>query len=697
MGESTASVKLTLNDRGFKGSFDRAARGVEQSAERTGKAMGASLSNGVKGGLDAVAALGGKIRGLATSIAGIAGGVGFAGLAKGAIDTQQRLQQLASRIQLGTGELVKWTDIQADVQAAALATGNSIADMTTAYDRMFSETGDPEAAAAALGNIGKVAHDTGAEIDSVARVAGVLKQKFAIGQSEMGLALQIVAAAAAQGGASFEDLGDDLGEIGGKAKSMGAQGTQGLQQMLGFLNLAKEEAGNFQQAMTALPQIFDQLIERSDKGIIKSSGRIPMQVAAVDKNGNQRPFPDIIADIIRETKGDAAALGEFGFGGEGLQTILGLAKDFEMAVKVSGGNVEQAKSLFAHELIQAAGGLQDLTTHEHKQATAADNVQKAMTMLEAAFLKPEMMAAMESLAESLPELAQAAAKAIDFIVKNPLAAGAAYVGGTFAMGAAGGIIKGAFETGGAGAAGAIGGALQSGGTSAASGIGAAMRQQVNTFNGAVVAFGAAVAAWGVAQDQLQKLLGELDTHDQDLADERENMLRNAEAQGDTFATRKKSSFEQGLLGGDDEEYIIRGADGKARAVSREEAVAQGIAGPQNGVIDAAGNSLNLDRVDFGLPGSLNIPGARSEGAPGDNGFNEIGQFVMPGLNDNSFGPALPGGGPPAAEGDSKAAAATKQLGQEIRASGDRTAQALSQVLQTRISNWNEMPKGHGPR
>ena len=70
------------------------------------------------------------------------------------------------------------------------------------------------------------------------------------------------------GAFSLDELGDDFGEAGGKAKTMGMTGVDGVRQMLGFLIKAKHESGNFQQAMAAMPQIFDQLNERTSKGFI---------------------------------------------------------------------------------------------------------------------------------------------------------------------------------------------------------------------------------------------------------------------------------------------------------------------------------------------------------------------------------------------------------------------------------------------
>lgn len=688
MGEAEASVKLTLNDRGFRGSFDRAARGVEDEAKRLGRGMGAALSNGVKGGIDAVASLGSKVKGVMSSVAGLAGGIGFASLAQGAINTQKHMQQLANGIRLGTGELVAWNDIQAQVQAAADASNNSIEDMTNAFATLLQETGDHRVAAASLEKVGDVARSLGVDVNAVSKVAGTLSQKFGVSGAEMSGALDQVASSAQQGGFTLEQLADDFAEVGGKAKALGITGVDGVRTMLGVLNAAKKESGSFQQAMTALPQIFDQLMERTSKGVISSSGKIPMKVAAVDKNGKQRPFADIIGDIIKETKGDAAALGEFGFGGEGLQTVLGLAKSYQQAVDAAGGDTEQARARFAKGLEDMAGQAREIGKAPR---TAADDLVEAMNTLTKKFTSPEGIAAIESLTENLPQLAEAAVEALNWIQDNPGTAAAGYVGATFAQGAIGGMLRGAFEKGGTGAAGAIGQALTAGGAQAGASIGTSLRASVNSFNGGVAAFGGMVAAWAVVGNQLKQLFEELDTHDQDVKDERQNLLENAERQGKAYATREMTGLEKAAdiaSGGDATEYIIRGPDGKPQSVSLQKAL-----------------SADLVRQPENITGSLAPEGSRRQfAADPETGRNELGQFVMPGLEGDSLGPIqMPNRGVSApsadekAAGSAKTAAAVKALQSDVRASGDKTAQALSQVLSTRISNWHEMPKGHGPR
>ncbi len=94
MATATAAVKLTLQDRGFVRTFDRAAEDVKRGSKAMGTALRDSLSSAARGGMDAVKALGSQIKGLATTAGGIVCAVGFGGLVKSAIDADAKFRKL---------------------------------------------------------------------------------------------------------------------------------------------------------------------------------------------------------------------------------------------------------------------------------------------------------------------------------------------------------------------------------------------------------------------------------------------------------------------------------------------------------------------------------------------------------------------------------------------------------------------------
>lgn len=599
MGEASAGIRLTLNTDGFRRGFGGAVDDVDRGSKRMGDSIQSNLESAAKGGFDALKSGFSQVKDLALSLGGILGGVGLGALVKGAIDSEQRFKQLATSIATGTGELVKWRDLQRQVQTAAKATNVSIDEMTLGFERAFKETGDLDFSVEALEAIGHVARQTGNDVEQVGRVAGVLSQKFQISSTEIGDALGIVVSAANKGGAPFEDLADDLGEIGGKAKSLGLEGSEGLRRMLGFVNLAKEEAGNFQQAMTAIPQIFDQILERTSGGLVTSGGKVPIKVAAVDAQGRERDPFDILQDIIKETGGDKTKLGEFGFGGEGLQAVLGLAKNFEAAMAATGGNIEEARNLVKVGLEEAGGDAEafGLILEQAADKTEADKIQENITKLQMAFTKPEMMAALSKLAEVLPPVVDAFAKLAEFAIENPATTAGVLVGGQFGRGALPALLETAINRGGQNA----GASMQQGIVGGADVFGS----KVGQFQAAVGAFAAAAAAWSIALEQAGKLSDELEKHDKDLADERENALGNAERQGESFAIRERSSFDQvvnSIFGGDPNEYLIRGADGKPKAVSRAEATQHAIE-DDTGYVGADGKPI-LASTAFKIPAQM---------------------------------------------------------------------------------------------
>lgn len=461
MAESHASVRLTLKDRGFVRTFMQLGNKVGQAAKGMGGRIGEALHHGVEGGVDALKELGNKVKEVGGLVTGIAGGIGLEKLIHGSIEAETKFRNLATAIEIGTGEATNWVAIQERAKAVSQSTGIELDKVGDAMDELFSGTKDFDFMTDAIKTVGTTSRATGDEVVDLAKIAATLKQKFDITAKDLPEAMSMVVSAAHAGGASVEDLADDFAEVGGKAKSMGAVGVGGLKQMLGILNLAKQESGSFQQAMTAIPQIFDQILERQDKGVIKSAGKIPIEIGTVDEHGRKRSPAEILSDIIMTTKGNAAELGQFGFGGEGLQTILALAKTFHRELDATGGDIKTARAHIAKAIDAAAGGTLSWGRIQEKAAENMDSgqgrIDRALAKLQAAFTSPPMLDALGKLTEVLPTVADGLAKVVEFVAKNPLTAGGLAVEATFAKGFLSQALSGAGGVGGAIGKAALGG------------------------------------------------------------------------------------------------------------------------------------------------------------------------------------------------------------------------------------------------
>lgn len=502
--KASSNMELSLKDRLKAG----AVAGLKE-IRKAAKSMKASLKKAAKAGAAAFGKVGDAMKSGVGKVSGLVAGIGFASLVKDTIDSQLAFKQLAFNISAATGSATSFEAVQKTVQQASLATGSSIEDLTVAYKQTFEETGDAKLAAGSLRAVGHVARQTGEDVSDVAKVAGILGQKFGVSAKGMGDALAQIAASSKQGGFRFEDLKDDLAEVAAKFNTMGAGGSKGMRKMVGFMIKSKDSAGNFQQAMAAIPQILDKIIEGGGKG-----GELEkkLKISTVDANGKKRDPFAIINDIVAKTKGSKAKLTDLGFGGEGLQVLLDISKRYHDELTATGGDVEAARAKLGKDLEKAAGPVAkyaDVLKSAQKK-TPADKMAAAITRLKIAFSQPAFIGAIEKLTNVLPPLADAFAKAMSMITGSPVTA--ALVGGGALAGKSliGSLLSGGR---GGGIAGAAAGAAGMGKCCDGSGIGAAagssLKGKAKSAGSLFAAAAFAGAAVGLAADQFGKLMGEI--------------------------------------------------------------------------------------------------------------------------------------------------------------------------------------------
>lgn len=536
MTDKTAAVRVEARDGGFRRFWSRASSDVDAAGKRMGKGLSSALSAGIEGGQKAVKDMFSSIRSGLGTLTGFASVGGIAALAKDAIDGREVFEDLSAAIEFGTGRLLSWQQLQKRAQGVARATGKDVDELGRAMETVYGDTKDTDYALETVSAIGTAARATGKDVDTFAKITGILNQKFGITAKDAPQALAAIIAGANSGGASLENLADDFGEIGGKAKTLGLQGTKGIMEMLGILNLAKQETGRFEQAMTALPQIFDQIIERGGKG---GDLEKKLKIQTYGPDGKRRSPIAILQDIIRKTKGNETKLGELGFGGEGLQTILALAKPFQAELKRTGGDINAASEAFDRALDKAAGGGLKWSDVQAKAAKRANSesgrLERALQTAKAAMTTPQMLGAFKDLASAAPQVASGFAKLVDFVSKNPLTAGMIGTAGVFAKGATEAMVGDIFSQlmgGGAGSGGGKKGKKKKGKKRGKKGMSKAL--QGMALVGDVIAAGALVAE---QYDALDKTLAgrSLNQGFADARNDREaadrNIIANANRQG----------------------------------------------------------------------------------------------------------------------------------------------------------------------
>jgi len=198
---------------------------------------------------------------------------------------------------------------------------------------------------------------------------------------------------------------------------------------------------------------------------------------------------------------------------------------------------------------------------KEQMASSGAGIDKALQLLTASFQTPEMMTAIESLASNLPALAEAVAKAVEFIMKNPISAGGIAMGGL--------ALKSGLSTGlsvilsgilkGGGAAGAAAPAAAAAAAAAPASTAAAAAGIVA--GGVIVA--AAITTVAVAIDQAVKLFDEIDDYKRFKKQEQEVEIADALEAG-AVPEQAKSLLGLGIIETVGKEYLSRGEHGNIR-------------------------------------------------------------------------------------------------------------------------------------
>lgn len=474
MAEKSASIKVDLKSDQAKAGIRGLGSETKKVAGEMGSSLQSALSTGMKGGVDAVKSAFSSIKSTVLSLGGLAGGLGIAELARGAIQSEGAYRKIAFQIHAGTGEMVAMRDIQKETHAAALKTGQASDDLAKSMAAVFSETGNAEFARKSIETIGTAAKGAHEPLETMTGIAGTLNEKFGITEDQLGGALSTIVGLGNKGGISVGDMGEKLGLIGAYAKEAGLQGEQGLGTIVGMLNLADNANGSFKKGISAVGGLLEQLGSTVGKNKIGAA----LGVSAKDLSGSA---PQQIEAILKATKGQKANL-EKAFGGEQLKLLVDLGKTYSGAFEETKGDVKSktAAALSAvRSSFEAASksslSYADLQNEAAKEMqTGEGKVQTALEKLRQAFAKPEITAAIEKLMGALPALADIIAKVVGFAADNPAAAAGAAIGGTFAKGAIESIIVGAFKSGAAAAAPSLSGALAGGAGPFASALGPLM-------------------------------------------------------------------------------------------------------------------------------------------------------------------------------------------------------------------------------
>jgi hypothetical protein len=557
MADRSATVRLDLKGDGFRRGLKSAERDAGRSGQTMGSRMGSGLNAGAKAGLDSYRRMFSTIKTGAMALSGILGGIGTGQLVQQAIDADKQFRSLAFSMGAGTGKFRDFAKVQSQAQEVAKRWGQDSAKLGSALGTVFDTVGDSDFALATMDQIAMTSRATGEELGTIAPIVAEMNRQFGITSDEVGTALPRVISLGSRGGLSVADLGATLGKLGRTAKVAGLEGEEGLATLLAMANQISAASGNAEGSVEKLQIVFTKLASGQGAAFLqtlKNSKGAQLFGADVEGLGTL----ERLSLVLDKAKSNPRILSQvFGEQGVFIEQAFGNLGDVGKAMReASEGAIDSAD-------------LQDAA--KANMQTASAGIDQALETLKQAFTKPEMMSAIERLAEALPGLAEGMSKLAGFVADSPFTA----IGGAMSAKALASGILGAMTTGGTTAAGAMGTSI----TTAGNAAGASMAGQI----AGAAATAAAGFAIALAADQALKLDREEAERRKSIGDERENLLAAEEARGGTSAVRQKNGLAEAiaqkgvlgltaddLFGSNDTEILTRGENGEvvARAPGR---------------------------------------------------------------------------------------------------------------------------------
>lgn len=463
MAERDAKVRLNLSAAGFTTAMreiERQAKTLADEIEDIGEAGDkadkklspflASMKKGLGAAKSSLTDLGSSIKSTLGQVVTLGGALSLGGLVHGAVELSDRYGDIAFNVNKIPGNLETAATVQRDIETAAANTKVRIADMADAYERVFKATGDLAFTKASLEAIGTVATATGEKVEDIANAAQLLQRKFKVTAEELPEALARFIEKTGVGGKGLDELSNRFALMAGEASEAGLRGVEGVSALLGIMNQLDSAVG--EKADPALKMLFQTLKSGTSqlKTLAKEGGiKFDVDDSAFDK----------LQKIIASPRARRAA--EQILTGDARVVFDELARPFDQAVQQAKEAGKTGKELreagiaaFERNLAEASRSAMTFAQIQRaaEEAGSGPNEQlnDALNKMQQAFTRPEMIAAIEKLAQLMPRIADGMASLLEFAVENPVLAGAGVLG-VKAGGAMAGSIAGDLASGLAGA------------------------------------------------------------------------------------------------------------------------------------------------------------------------------------------------------------------------------------------------------
>lgn len=446
MSERSARVRLLLSNGDFLGGLQR----VTQQVQSAGVAMGNALKGPTLSALNATkSSITSTLGGIGTTVKfglGLGGAYELKDAAKGALTLDGSYKNLAFAIKAGTGETIKYAEIQKVVQTTGMKWSRTNEEVAATYKKLWAEVGDTKFAAKATNAVEMVAQATGESVDTLSNIAGQLGEKFGIAGEDIAGALSQIYAFSNQGGLGIDEMGDRLGLLGASAKQLNIVGTEGMGRMIAYANLGEKASGTIRKAIMGVTGLMDEIaspgkvkeIQKNLNVMLYNEGK--QGVKLTTKDGKARA--DLIDQIIKTTHGDESKIGKI-FTGASQKLMTEIGRTYKDAYEgTKGTKKEKEKSgldAFNAAMAKASKVAFDAADMEaqaaKKNESAKAQMTRAVNEMQNALSAPEVIGAMKSMAKVAPAMAARTGKLMSLALEHPVLAAASFIGGRAALAA----------------------------------------------------------------------------------------------------------------------------------------------------------------------------------------------------------------------------------------------------------------------
>ena len=438
MADKTAQIKVTIKNDAAKAGIKGIGDETKRTAQKMKEALSGALDDGMKAGKSAIGDMLSSVKSAVGTIGGLMGGIGLAELIQGGLEANTKIGALTFGLRAAGGTARDAVGVMKQLRQASLETAQDSMKMIDVFEGIRGETGSIDYATDSIEDVATAARGAHKDIEQMGAIAGTLNEKFGIeAGDDLRDTLADVVGLSEKGGVGFDDMAQKLGLIGAYAKEAGLQGREGFGQIVGLLNMADNANGNFKKGITAVGGLLEQLGNASGRNKIGAA----LGISGKDMSGNAAQQ---IEAIMRATKGQKSQL-EKAFGGEQLKLLVDMGKTYAAAFNDTKGSVKAKSEAAAAALRNALSDAgksavtwADIQTEAAAQMKEApQQVAVATEKLRQAFQSEKFQAALASVIDKLPALAEWIAKIAGWTIDNPGAAITAAILGSIAKAAIG--------------------------------------------------------------------------------------------------------------------------------------------------------------------------------------------------------------------------------------------------------------------